>query len=818
MIRRSFNQGWAAGPAVSGFASIFGSAERRAVTLPHDAVRDLRRSAESAQGAHGAYFPGGYFEYVKTFDVPDDHRDKSVIIEFEGVYRDAMVYLNGEFAAQRPNGYAAFAVQAGPLLRYGQPNTVRVECRAHQDSRWYTGAGIYRDVHILVADLVHVALDGVRVTTRDVDPERAVVAVATTLENDGRHTRTIRVTTRLVDSSGAVVASTSAPVTLKPGCREVTRARLLVTSPALWSVDTPNLYEVETVVSDGDRVIDEDLTTFGIRTLQLDPVRGLRINGQPVDLRGACIHHDAGLLGSAAIARAEERRIEILKAAGFTAVRSAHNPISRAALDACDRVGMLVMDETFDVWTKPKSTFDYSLAFAEWWERDVTAMVAKDFNHPSVVMYSVGNEIFEVGTPIGSTWGRRLAEKIRSLDDTRFVTNAINGMVAVLDQLPTMLADRANGNVDVNAMIASLGDVMGQLGASDVVTTATEESAAVLDVVGINYADSRYEMDRDLFPHRVIVGTETFPGHIDELWRLVRANSHIIGDFTWTGWDYLGEVGIGRVEYPDEHFVATGISAGYPWLTAWVGDIDITGHRRPLSYYRETVYGLRDVPYIAVHRPEFHGRERWSTPWAWTDSVSTWTWNVPAGSLTTVDVYSTADEVELLLNGRPAGRSEVGQHKAFLARFEVAYEPGELVAVAYSDGEEQARGALQTAAGARRLVAAADRAVVSADAGDLAYVALTIEDEHGNLASDDDRCVSVSVSGPGVLAGLGSGRPRTDEPFGGSECTTFDGRALAIVRPTGCGPIEVRAASDGCDPVIVVVEATEPAPRPAGVA
>jgi beta-galactosidase len=810
VIRESFNADWTAGPGLTGFASVAGrSAAKAPVTLPYDAIRDLARSADSDEGPRTGNFPGGLFEYSKTFDVPEAYRDKSVALEFEGVYRDAMVYINGEFVAQRPNGYTNFYVKADPFLRYGEPNLVRVQARAHQDSRWYTGAGIYRNTKLIVAELVHVALDGVRITTPDVDAERAVVAIATTVENEGRATRTVRVTTRIVDARGAVVASGSAPVTLLPGAGEVARMRLSVSSPALWSVDAPNLYTGETTVTDGDRVLDEERTPFGIRTLQLDPQHGLRINGETVDLRGACLHHDNGLLGSAAIARAEERRIELLKAAGFNAIRSAHNPVSKATLDACDRVGMLVMDETFDMWTESKSPFDYSLAFPEWWERDVEAMVAKDFNHPSVILYSIGNEIFETGRPIGSIWGRKLAEKVRSLDDTRYVTNAINHLASVAHRLRELMGDAAEQVVDINTFIASIGDAMMQISANDEVTRATEESHAVLDVSGINYGHSRYEPDRELFPNRIIVGTETFPKDIDDLWRLVQDTPHVIGDFTWTGWDYLGEAGIGRVDYPDEDYVPTGISAPYPWLTGWVGDIDITGHRRPQSYYRETVFGLRHTPYIAVHRPQVHGRPTFQTPWSWTDSVSSWSWDIQEGSPATVDVYSDADEVELLLNGRSIGRSAVGVDKAFLARFELNYEPGELVAVSYIAGEEQARTALRTADGPLHLTATAERDAIRADDTDLAYITITLDDTEGNLAGHRDRLVSVEVSGAGVLSALGSGDPRTEEPFGASQCTTFDGRALAIVRPTGPGDIEIRVSADGCEPVAATLTSTE---------
>jgi beta-galactosidase len=809
VIRQSFDTGWSAGPALTAFARIGSSPDHPSVMLPHDVVRDLPRSAERGGGSHTGYFPGGYFEYVKTLDVPEAWREKTVLLEFEAVYRDAVVYVDDDFVAQRPNGYSGFAACLDPFLRFGQTVTIRVECRAHEDSRWYTGSGITRPTWLVVADPVHVPLDGVVVTTPDVDAERVVVAVATPVANVGRATRTVRVTTCVVDADGTKVAGTSAPVTLMPGRTEVSRARLRVAAPRLWNVDSPLLYSVETTVSDGNQVLDEDRTTFGIRTLQLDPEHGLRVNGATVDLRGACIHSDAGLLGAAAVPRADERRVELLKAAGFNAIRSAHNPLSRSTLDACDRVGLLVMDELTDVWTRAKSPHDYSLAFPEWWERDVEAFVAKDRNHPSVVLYSIGNEIFETGSPIGSSWGRRLSEKLRELDGTRYVTNALNPLASASSRLGNLLGDAEPNGADVNAHMTSLGEVMNRAASSGEVTEAIEESASVLDVLGLNYADSRYALDREMFPDRVLVGSETFPGRIAELWRLVREHPHVIGDFTWTGWDYLGEAGIGRVERLEEGADTPSLPGPYPWLTAWCGDIDITGHRRPASYYREIVFGLRTEPYLAVHRPERSGGSTWSTPWSWTDSVSSWSWDVPTGTPLTVDVYADAEAVELLLDGRSVGRVAVGEELPFLARLEVGFEPGELVAVASSGGTERGRTALRTARPELRLVATADRNEIRADSTDLAYVAVRLEDAEGTVSHDRDRPLTVEVTGAGVLAGLGSADPRTEEAFAGMSCTTFAGRALAIVRPTRPGEITLRVTTDGCDPVTVTVWAVE---------
>ncbi|RSM44247.1 glycoside hydrolase family 2 [Amycolatopsis balhimycina DSM 5908] len=785
MKRQQFCEDWTVRPKVNEFAELGVSPPEETVTLPHDAVIGTPRDPENGDGAPTGFYRGGTWEYTKKFFVPEDYAAKRVRIDFEGVYRSALVYLNGDLAGRWASGYTGFSITADDFLRYGEQNVLRVEARAHRDSRWYSGAGIHRPVHLIVAEPVHVALDGVRVVTRDVDAGQAVVEVATTIENEDTRLRTITVETTLLDAQHRTVVTDQAPVSVLSGEDAVFRQRLVVPAPALWSPDTPYLYRALVTVRTGDDVLDEAETTFGIRTFQLDPVRGFRVNGEVVDLRGACIHHDNGVLGAAAIGRAEERRVELLKQAGFNALRSAHNPMSRAMLDACDRLGVLVMDETFDMWTRSKSDFDYALDFADWWERDVEAMVRKDQNHPCVFAYSIGNEIPEVGTPHGAVWARRLAERVRALDDTRFVTSGVNGLLTVLDDIKTAAAE----GTGVNTAMASWGDVLDQVGASDLVTERTAEVFATLDIAGMNYLESRYEIDHDLFPHRVIVGSETFPTHIDKLWDLVQRHPHVIGDFTWTGWDYLGEAGVGRSQYAD---TPAGFMGAYPWLTAWCGDIDITGNRRPASYYREIVFGLRSTPYLAVQRPENHGRAVDATPWAWSDALSTWTWPGYEGRPVVVEVYSTADEVELLLNGKSLGRRPAGSRHRYRAEFEVPYAPGVLQAIA-STGEGAE---LRTATGEPRLVAIADRQVVRADVDDLAFIDIALVDAGGVGFTSVERRVRVTVEGPGLLQGLGSGDPASTEPFTDDNHPTFNGCALAVIRPTGPGEIRIVVTDD----------------------
>ncbi|MFT3797423.1 glycoside hydrolase family 2 TIM barrel-domain containing protein [Microbacterium sp.] len=806
MIRIPFTDGWTVGPKLGAFESRDAATAAVPVAIPHDALRDLPRSADSTQGVHAGYIPGGVFEYAKTFDVPSEWRDKTVRFEFEGVYRDATVYVNGDFAAHEPGGYTAFTVLADPFLRFGEVNTVTVEARVHKDSRWYTGGGIYRPVHLIVADPVHLALDGTTVVTTDIDTERALAEIATRVENDTRHTATLRVSWTVTDADGVAVAAADSPVTVLPGADAVARVRLPLPSPRLWGPDDPHRYTLRTVLTRASGApVDDDVTSFGVRRLQLDPQHGLRINGKTTDLRGACVHHDNGPLGAITVAAAEDRKVRLLKAAGFNAIRSAHNPASRALLEACDRHGMLVMDELTDVWTRAKTAFDASIGFERQWPADVAALVAKDRNHPSVVLYSIGNEILELATPHGATWSRRLAEEFRRLDPTRFVTNGINGIIANLARIAEA---QAEASADPNTMMADLGEQMAAMNASSLVTDSIEESAAVLDVVGFNYADSRYAMDADLYPHRVIVGSETFPDRIAVLWDAVRRHPHVIGDFTWTGWDYIGEAGIGRVDYTDEPgYAPTGTAGPYPYLLARCGDIDITGVRQAPSYYREIAFGLSAGPWIGVHRPQHHGRPTAKTPWSWDDVVGSWTWAAAPGAPVTVDVYAAADEVELVLDGAVVGRARVGEVRPLVARFETEYRPGSLVAVAYAGGVETGRAQLRTAgeAGLTAWVEDAGDGALGLDG--LAFVPIALADADGVVACDRDVLVTVTVDGSGELAGLGSARARTEESFAGPAVTTFDGRALAIVRPTGAGEIGVTVTAEGFAPVRVTIAA-----------
>ncbi len=816
----SFNDGWKVRSRVTGYQEFIGATRPwTPVQLPHDAQISLTRGPEGT--GHNAQFPGGSWEYEKTWFAPSELRGKPVILEFEGVSRRAAVTVNDEFAGHRPFGYVTFHVRIDPFLRYDADNVIRVDARVGtHDSRWYAGGGIYRNVKILIGEPVHVAVDGVVVTLRDVDDERAALQVATTIENDGAVTTGAVVSTEIIDDAGTVVVHDAARVTTYANAAETLRQELRVPQPRRWSLDSPTLYTCRTVVTADDGTTDTATTTFGIRTLQVDSEHGLRINGEVVDLRGACIHHDNGVIGAATIERADERRVELLKAAGFNAIRSAHNPCSKALLDACDRHGMLMMDELTDVWTSQKVESDYSTAFPDWWEADIEAMVRKDRNHPSVILYSIGNEIPQTSTPAGARWSRRLAEKVRSIDDTRFVTNGVNAVVSCRDQLVERMLelaerDRAEGDApavgDAGYGVVGSVDVMRMIGRymstvlqEDFVADLLEESYATLDVAGYNYTGPRYEMDHERFPNRVILGTETNPMQIAQLWQQVRDNPHVIGDFTWTGWDYMGEVGFGEVDDEGRNVPS------YPALTFGSGDLDLTGLRNPMSYYRETVFGLRHEPYIVVKRPAGVGVARRGAGHPWLGGLSSWTWPDQVGQPVTVSILSDADEVELVVNGAVVGRQAAGADRQYQAVFETTYEPGEVVAIAYRDGNEVARTTLVSAAGPVHADVRADRSTIRADDTDLAYVTIHLVDGAGTLVPDWTRSATVAVEGPGVLQGLGSGATENDESFCARTHRLHDGRVLAVVRPTGPGTITVTVDVDGCATEQITVDAIAP--------
>jgi beta-galactosidase len=799
MTKERFNDGWSVGEFVPvGSALDKEPPPMEKAALPHDFLISRDRDPAAAEGRHKGFFPPLRYEYLKKFIPGPEYRDKRIFLEFEGVYMNARVFINNEYAGQRPYGYSNFYIPADRFLKTGEENYIRLTGESGADSRWYSGAGIYRNVHIISAGHLSFALNGVKIHTGDTGENYAVIEIKNTLESTEAGANSALVVTEIADGEGRPVAREKTPVTLYNG-ETIVRQRVVINNPRLWDTESPILYTCKSVLAAAgdEHPLDSETNTFGIRLIQLDAENGLRINGKTVKLRGACIHHDNGVIGAATFERAEERRAEILKAAGFNALRSAHHPMSKAMLDACDRLGLLVMDEAFDMWTLSKTAGDYSRYFSEWWERDIEAMVHKDYNHPCVILYSTGNEIFDAGTRYGTQWGRKLAEKIRSLDTGRFTINAINGYYLLYEKLSKIQGNGEAGSPDTDSEKAAK-----QLMTEELVSEVTEESFSCVDVAGYNYMDDRYETDRKRYPHRVICGSETFPRLIASNWKMAEAMDHVIGDFTWTGWDYLGEVGIGRVSYNSE-----AANGEYPWIAAWCGDIDITGFRRPASYFREIVWGLRREPYIAVQKPEHYGEKAFPRLWAWSDSVSSWTWPGYEGKPVKVEVYSPAGETALFLNGKEIGRTPAGKANGYKAEFDLIYQPGRLEAAGFTGGKETGRYVLESAGPELELDVSVDRDKLKCNCGDLAYITMSLVDKAGTVNTSAGRKISVTVEGAGVLQGLGSGNPMTEDNYSSGVTHAFEGRALAVIRPVEAGEIRVSIEAEGCAGKTVAVRA-----------
>ena len=754
------------------------------VLLPHDAMIAEPRSAKAASGSHGSYFAGGRYVYAKTWTAPADDLQRSLV--FEGVYGDTEIRVNGEVVGTSISGYREFAV---PLEVTGEAHIeVEVDNSHLPNSRWYTGTGIYRPVWLREVAAQHVLPDGLRFTTalRDAD---ALVTVAIDIENPDAAALTATVT--LTDPDGNSV-SESTPI--------ADRAELVVTVPQarLWSAETPQLYRAVVALSAGTRLVDSRELSVGLRTISVDAAHGLRVNGSEVLLRGACVHHDSGVLGAATLRASEFRRAQVLKQAGFNAIRSSHNPLSRDLLDACDELGLYVLDELTDVWFAPKSAHDVAPHFDAIWRDDARSMVAKDRNHPSVIMYSIGNEIAESGSERGIETAHAISDLVRELDPTRPTTLALNFLLNVMAASGKSLFDTREHDAErvekkpsavtstvANVMANRIGGMMQTISKLPKADKVSRDTFTAVDVAGYNYAWGRYRGDARRHPDRVVLGSESMPGDLPKIWPLVQKLPNVIGDFLWTGWDYLGETGIGTWSYGTD---TAGLGRAYPELVAGCGLIDITGVPGAALLLAQATWGLLDSPQIAVRPLDHAGQSVHRVAWRSTDAIQSWSWSGCEGRRADIEVYSTDDQVELLLNGRSLGRRSVG--RGFIARYSVPYAPGELVAVGYRGGVEVSRSSLRSA-GVPVIIATVEAAL----AGDAHFVRIEIADESGVIEMLADDEVTVTVTGDGVLAGLGSAAPATTESFADASHTTFRGRALAIVRPTGAGPITVTVSS-----------------------
>ncbi|TRZ51537.1 glycoside hydrolase family 2 protein [bacterium] len=800
MQRNNFNAGWT-------FYKKGHEKESVVVDLPHDAMIHEKRIPKLKNGPMTSEFPGGDYYYTKNLHGREEYAGKTVLLEFEGVYMDSSVHLNDERVGGRFYGYSNFYADLIGKLRIGQDNEIKVFVHNSQvpNARWYPGSGIYRPVKLIVGNREHIELDGVKIATKSYYPAIIEVTVKART-SEGEEIRTE------ISYDGKVVATC---------CGE--NCEVAIANARLWDEDHPDLYLAKVSLVRGAEVLDVVEERFGIRKIELTASDGLKINGRPVKLRGGCVHHDNGILGACAFEAAEYRKARILKEAGYNAIRSAHQPISKAMLNACDELGMYIMDESFDTWQMNVGLYDYAMRFDEDWEKDVSAMVLKDLNHPSVIMDSTGNEIKDTAFDSGIELAGKMTKLCHDIDSSRPVTCCVNLFLNVIgrmggspklsDKVPKKedvtdpLAEekdsKVGGSVMINMLVATgplLMKVLMKPGNSDKATIGTYSN---LDIAGYNYGHAVYLKHLEMHPDRIIVGSETNPPAIAQNWALVKKDPRIIGDFMWTAWEYLGECGAGVIDYNTR----TGTYfKPYPVIVAGCGAIDITGFRDTYAYLASIVWDKYENPYIGVRSVDHSGEKMYTTLFRKTDAVNSWSWNGCEGKKATIEIYSKGAQVELIQDGRSVGKKKL---KEYAARFDTTYRPGSLEAVSYDEnGKELGRAVLKTASEETVLTVTPETTVLKANGEDLAYIVINVTDNEGIVKVLEERTIQVRVDGAGTLQAVGSGNPRETEDYTGTSFTTYHGRMIAVVR-SGFekGEVKVTISTAGMESKEITLEA-----------
>ena len=805
---RSFNTGWKfIRDSISGAEQTgFDDSRWILVDLPHDySIMDLPGEDTPGQtgpfsrkspgnGNSTGHVIGGTGWYRKSFILDKTDEGKTAILNFDGVYMETEVWVNGRKAGIHKNGYTPFWFDITSFLsRAGKPNLIAVKVdNTGRNSRWYSGSGIYRNVSLTLTQAVHVEPWGVYVTTPEIKQDYAVVNVNVTARNDEEKEVSAQITINILDKNGKLAATTNYPIALPGKAQNITERQIEVKNPLLWSVESPDLYNAEIVIEAGNKVADKYDQTFGIRSIEFSAEKGFLLNGTPIELKGGCMHHDNGLLGSAAFDRAEVRRVEIMKANGYNAIRCAHNPPSEAFLNACDRVGMLVIDEFTDMWESYKNPNDYSRFFREWSDKDLTDMMLRDRNHPGIIMWSIGNEIPESSTSVGVPIGKQLAERVKALDNTRVVTESISEFLT------------PGGWKNTNAAIE------------------------ILDVAGYNYAWTKYEPDHQTYPERIMYASESFPADAYDSWKPVERSPYVIGDFVWTSMDYIGEVSLGSASYvpeaqkrsskiPEGFQLPAGVNifdlmvnmpSTWPYFISGCGDLDITGEKKPQMLYRDVLWDNSKLE-INVHAPIPEGYAENISMWGWPDEWPFWSWKGNEGKPLQVRVFTKASHVRLELNGKIMGEKDILPEDKYIAVFEVQYQPGELKAIALENGKEVATRILKTPGEPAAIRLIADRNKIKADRNDLAFVKIEVIDGNGELVPQDSINIRLTLSGNVELAASGNANPKDMASVNQPQIKTFKGRAQAIIRPSGSGKIKLIAEAKGLKPCELTVSVTK---------
>ncbi|MCR4603910.1 MAG: DUF4982 domain-containing protein [Prevotella sp.] len=731
------------------------------VDLPHD--WDIYAGPDAASGATkegGGWYPGGKGEYRKTFKTPVG---ELVRLHFEGVYQQAQVFVNGLQAGHHTYGYTPFTVDMTPFLYHDEEEdnevVVKVNNAVQPNCRWYSGSGIYRHVWLQTMPFVHIEENGIMVSTSDISDSQATVMVTVAVVNEADSVR--RIDNVEVAFEGGIFKSAQQEGAgqdareLKPGEKATFTRKYVISKPRLWSLDDPYRYQATVRLKEQGKTADRRTVRFGIRSISFDTT-GFRLNGKPLLINGACVHHDDGVLGAMAFDAAEVRKVSLMKQAGFNLIRTSHNPSTTAFLNACDSLGMLVIDEAFDGWRSSKTTYDYHLVFDSCCRSDIHSMVLRDRLHPSVISWSIGNEVIERKDLRVVTTARQLKRYVREVDDQqRPVTEA--------------------------------------LCAWDSDWEIYDPHAEVLDVVGYNYMMHKHESDHQRDPSRVMWQTESYPRDAFVNWSRTSDYPYIVGDIVWTGLDYLGESGIGRYYYEGETEGEHYRQGGQPeWHGAYCGDVDITGWRKPISHYRDMLWNDIRKPYIAVKEPDgYHGRIK-ETQWSVWPTWESWNWNGWEGKPIEVEVYTKDPSVALYCNGKLMDTKQVSRDTEYKAVFRIDYQPGELKAVTNSGNA-----ILATADRPARLRLTPDRTVIAADGQDLSFITVEVVDKQGRVVPDAALPCAVSVSGCGQLMAAASADMKDFEPSVSTQVTTWKGRALIVVRSarqTGSAKVAVRSS------------------------
>jgi beta-galactosidase len=738
----------------------FNDAAWRNLDLPHDWSIEGKIHPKNPTSGAGGYFPSGIGWYRKTFKAPTEWRGKNISIYFEGVYMNSEVFINGKSLGLRPYGYSSFMYDLSPYLVYDKENViaVRVDNSQQKNSRWYSGSGIYRHVWTIVTNPVHVALWGTAITTPVVSAKKATVLVKATVKNETSAAQSVVIKTLLWDKNIKSAGNGQVVIVLPANSEKEIVQTIQVSKPMLWTPENPNLYQAHIQVLKDKKVLDNTKTSFGIRSIKFTVENGFQLNGKTVKLNGGCVHHDNGCLGAAAFDRAEERKIELLKAGGFNAVRTSHNPPSEAFLNACDRLGLLVMDESFDCWKVGKNNNDYSKYFNQWWQRDLEAMVLRDRNHPSIIMWSIGNEIPERGDHSAIETAQMLIKALKKIETDRPITSAIVNNGKDWSKFDTLMA--------------------------------------IHDVAGYNYNLHTAPEDHKRVPSRIIVQTESYPKDAFNNWKLVQENNFVIGDYVWTAIDYLGEAGIGRTFYSGETPGENWDNDMFPIHAAYCGDIDLIGWRKPISHYRSMLYNNNEKLYMAIREPAPEPLEIKETWWSVWPTWESWTWPGFEGKIVQIEVYSKYPKVRLYQNNKLIGEQATTREQQFKATFSVPYSTGQLKAVGVENDKEMESTMLQTAGDAAKIKLTADRKNILANGQDLSFVTIEITDKNGVFQPNATNRLNFKIDGPGVIAGVDNANLKDVEQYVGSTRKAWKGRMLVVIRSTkNAGDIKLTVSS-----------------------